>query len=115
MKFYNSDQSYCRLGGQEGANVQLPFTAKKTPALEADNREWAANRKWKQTKLLLFPHRSNIRPKRIRRTIIRSNPFRFNPPFLLVLFSFESELKRVLQIIAIVFEFQPNQIVCSQN
>ena len=37
--------SNCRIGGQEGPNVQSPFTAKKTPALERDNGEWAANRK----------------------------------------------------------------------
>ena len=36
------------------AQASPSFTAKKTQALEADNGEWAANRKWKQTKLLLF-------------------------------------------------------------
>ena len=38
--------SYCWRGvGQEEPNLQPPFTAKKTRALERDNGEWAANRK----------------------------------------------------------------------
>ena len=118
--------------GKNGQMCSSAFTAKKTQALERDNVEWAANRNWKQTKLLLFqtppppflekkaktnkitfisapvqyplpptPHQTD-------QTIIRSNSFRFfhSPPSL----SFKLEFKRILQMIAIVFDFQRNPI-----